>query len=135
MKPVSLFKGSGDVFWQTAWQGLSVFCLWKVNLPNQAGGNGEICRHRDTGRDSQREASGAWEIPRERENSEFFSLPYSRCFTYIIACNTIDISIFYFTSEDPESQWGHRDETDTMLRADTLHSWTSHPGLPIFEAH
>ena len=71
----------------------------------------------------------------ERKNSEFFSLPYSRCFTYIIACNIIDISIFYFTNENPESQWGHRDDADTMLRADTLHSWTSHPGLPVFEAH
>lgn len=70
---------------------------------------------RDTERHSQREACRAWEILRERENSEFLRLPYSRCFTYVISCNIIDISLFHLTNEDPEAQWGQREVSEPML--------------------
>lgn len=94
-----------------------MFCLWKINIPKQAGGDGEgaerstafLCflKYANTETEGTRNS--------ERENSYFLSLPYLGYLTYVISCNRLDISIFRFTSEDPEAQRGHQGVSEPIL--------------------
>ena len=69
-------------------------------------------RHRE--RLSKRGLQGMRNSERKKEFI-ILSLPHSRCFTYVISCNIIDIIFFNFTSEDPEAHWGHREVSELIL--------------------
>lgn len=99
-----------------------------MNLSNQARGDGEKVAegaqlffafpNLQTQRHSQRLSKRGLQGKRNFQRGELRiveSLPFCRYFTHVILCNIINFNAFHVTSEDPEAQGGHREDSELIL--------------------